>query len=73
MMIFNFYTRLDYTRCSSEVEEKESRWFLAKAKFAQEGIFFALQLFAWQFLLIKKLEIKEIKPTFIISVLKIEY
>ena len=46
---------------------------VAKAKFEQEGIFFVLQLFAWWILLIKKLEIEETKPTFIISVLKIEY
>jgi hypothetical protein len=44
-----------------------------KAKFAQEGIFFTLQLFAWQVLLIYKLEIKKTKPTFIISVLKVKH
>ena len=31
------------------------------------------QLFAWENLLIKKLEIQKTKPTFIISVLKVEY
>ena len=44
-----------------------------KAEFMQEGIFFVLQLFAWWILLIKKLEIEKTKPTFIISVLKVEY
>ena len=45
-----------------------------KAKFMQEGIFFfALQLFSWQVLLIKKLEIEKTKPTLIISVLKVEH
>ena len=45
----------------------------AKARFAQEGIFFALKLFAGWILLIKKLDIEKTKHTFIISVLKDEY
>ena len=44
-----------------------------KAKFAQEGIFFVLQLFAWWILLVKKLEIEKTKHTSIRSVLKVEY
>ena len=48
-------------------------FYLSDAKFAQEGIFFALQLFAWWIFLIKKLEIEKTKPTFSISVLKVEY
>ena len=43
-----------------------------KTEFPQEGIFFVLQLFAWWILLIKKLEIEKTRPTFIISVLKVE-
>ena len=34
---------------------------LSKARFAQEGIFFALNLFAGKILLIKKLEIEKTK------------
>ena len=44
-----------------------------KAELLQVGIFFLIHLFAWEILLLKKLEIKETKPTFIISVLKVEY
>ena len=44
-----------------------------KAEFSQEGIFLVLQLFARLILSIKKLEIEKTKPTFIISVLKVEY
>ena len=45
----------------------------AKAELLQEGIFFLIHLFARDGLLIKKLEIEKTKPTFIISVLKVEY
>ena len=38
----------------------------------QEGIFFVLQLFARDVLAMKKLEIEKSKPTFIISVLKVD-
>ena len=44
-----------------------------KAELLQEGIFFLIHLFARDVLLIKKLEIEKTKPTFIISVLKVEY
>ena len=47
--------------------------YFSKAEFAQEGIYFVLQFFAWWILLIKNLEIEKSKPTFIISVLKVEY
>ena len=43
-----------------------------KAELLQEGIFFLLQLFAREVLVMKKLEIEKTKPTFIISVLKVE-
>ena len=46
---------------------------IIKAEFTQEGIFFVLQSFVWWILLIKKLEVEKTKPTFIISVLKVEY
>ena len=45
----------------------------SKAELLQEGIFFLLQLFARDVLVVKKLEIKETKPIFIVSVLKVEY
>ena len=32
-----------------------------------------VNLFAWEILLLKKLEIEKTKPTFIISVLKVEF
>ena len=32
-----------------------------------------VHFFAWEILLIKKLEIEKTKPTFIVSVLKVEY
>ena len=44
-----------------------------KAKLQKEGIFFLVHLFARDILLMKKLEIEKTKPTFIISVLKVEY
>ena len=43
-----------------------------KAELLQEGIFFRLQLFARDVLVMKKLEIEKSKPTFIISILKVE-
>ena len=43
-----------------------------KAKLLQEGIFFLIHLFARDILIMKKLEIEKTKPTFIISVLKVE-
>ena len=46
---------------------------IAKAELLQEGIFFLIHLFARDVLLMKKLEIEKTKPTFIISVLKVEY
>jgi hypothetical protein len=39
----------------------------------QEGIFSLIHLFARHVLVMKKLEIEKTKPTFIISVLKVEY
>ena len=44
-----------------------------KSKLLQVGIFFLIQLFAGAVLVLKKLEVEKTKPTFIISVLKIEY
>ena len=42
----------------------------SKAKLLQEGIFFLLQLFARDVLVMKTLEIEKTKPTFIISTFK---
>jgi hypothetical protein len=44
-----------------------------KAELLQEGIFFLIHFFARDVLVMKKLEIKKNKPTFIKSVLKVEY
>jgi hypothetical protein len=44
-----------------------------KAESLQEGIFFLIHLFARDVLVMKNLEIEKTKPTFIISVLKVEY
>ena len=55
--------------CSLEENGKIS----FKAELLQEGIFFLIHLFARDVSVVKKLEIKKTKPTFIISVLKIEY
>ena len=46
---------------------------LIKAELLQEGIFFLIHLFARDILVMKNLEIEKTKPTFIISVLKVEY
>ena len=46
---------------------------ITKAELLQEGIFFLIHLFARDVLVMKKLEIEKTKPTFIISVLKVEY
>ena len=45
---------------------------LVKAELLQEGIFFLIHLFARDVLVMKKLEIEKTKPTFIISVLKVD-
>ena len=47
--------------------------YLIKAELLKEGIFFLIHLFARDISLMKKLEIKKTKFTFIISVLKVEY
>ena len=44
--------------------------YILKAELLQEGIFFLLQLFARDVLVMKKLEIEKTKPTFIISTFK---
>ena len=44
-----------------------------KAELLQEGFFFLIHLFARDVSVMKKLEIEKTKPTFIISVLKVEY
>ena len=44
-----------------------------KAKLLQEGIFFLIHLFARDVLVMKKLETEKSKPTFTMSVLKVEY
>ena len=46
---------------------------LAKARLQKEGIFFLIHLFARAVLVMKKLEIEKTQPTFIASVLKVEY
>ena len=46
---------------------------ITKAEILQEGTFFLIHLFARDVLVMKKLEIEKTKPTFIISVLKVEY
>ena len=46
---------------------------VTKAELLQEGIFFLIHLFARDVLVVKKLEIEKTKPTFIISVLKVDY
>ena len=43
-----------------------------KAELLKESIFFLIHLFARDILEMKKLEIEKTKPTFIISVLKVE-
>ena len=43
-----------------------------KAELLQEGIFFLIHFFARDVWVMKKLEIEKTKPTFIISVLKVE-
>ena len=47
-----------------------SKKLFPKAEFTQEGIFFLLQLFARDVLVMKKLEIETTKPTFFISTFK---
>ena len=44
-----------------------------KAELLQDGIFFLIHLFARDVLVMKKLEINKTKPTFITSVLIVEY
>ena len=44
-----------------------------KAELLQKGIFFLIHVFARDVLVMKKLEIEKTKPTFTISVLKVEY
>ena len=58
--------RSDVCKCFTYVTK-------TKAELMQEGIFFLIHLFARDVLVMKKLEIEKTKPTFIISVLKVEY
>jgi hypothetical protein len=44
-----------------------------KAELLQESIFFLINLFARDILVMKKLEIEKTTPTFIISFLKVRY
>ena len=44
----------------------------AKTKLLEEGIFFLINLIARDNLVMKKLKIEKTKPTFMISVLKVE-
>ena len=46
---------------------------LSKAKWRREGIFSTNRFLPWEILLIKKSEIEKTKPTFVMSVLKVEY
>ena len=46
---------------------------VTKAELLEEGIFFLIDLFARDVLVMKKLEIEKTKPTFIVSVLKVAY
>ena len=46
---------------------------MTKAELLQEGNFFLILLLSRDVLVMKKLEIEKTKPTFIISVLKVEY
>ena len=53
---------------------KAKKHHITKAELLQESIFFFLiHLFARDVLVVKKLEIKKTKPTFIILVLKVVY
>ena len=40
------------------------KWNLSKAELLQVGIFFLIHLFAWEILLLKKLEIEDNKTTY---------
>ena len=60
----------DFAFASLTREVKTSR---SKAELLQEGIFFLIHLFAKDVSVMKKLEIKKTKPTFIILFLKVEY
>ena len=60
-------------RASDLKVTRETHCVLHKAKLQKEGIFFLIHLFARDVLVMKKLEIEKTKPTFIISVLKVEY
>ena len=61
-----FYRCMKFHFNSNEFNE-------TKAELLQEGIFFLIHLFARDVLVVKKLKIGKTKPTFIISVLKVEY
>ena len=45
--------------------------YCSKAEFLQEGIFFLIHLFVRDVLVVKKLEIEQAKPSFIILILKL--
>ena len=72
--IYNAIISCQFTK---NVNKKLSNFFSKLASFEaellQEGIFFLVHLFARDILVMKKLEIEKTKPTFIISVLKVEY
>jgi hypothetical protein len=63
----------EHPKCGQINYEVACKKSLTKAELLQEGIFFLIHLFASDVLVMKELEIKKTKPSFIISVLKIEY
>ena len=54
-------------------DKKKCEKINIKAELLQEGIFFLIHLFARAVLVMKNLEIKKTKPTFIVSVSKVEH
>ena len=52
---------------------EETLKFDYKAELLEEGIFFLIRLFARAVLVMKKWEMEKTKPTFTVSVLKVEY
>ena len=64
---------LTTAQCGQSLDKFILELFHPKAELLQEGIFLLIHLFARDVLGMKKLEIEKTKPSFIISVLKVEY
>ena len=66
-------TTINFFSCLVMKKKIRKKKLIDKAELLQECILFLVYLYARDILVMKKLEIEKTKPTFIKSVLKVEY